>query len=202
MIDIYSHINSIFTSITYILSVPDEPAVWLIDCGDADDIIEWIKNNEKTISGIFLTHTHYDHMYGLNALKKIYPGIKVYTSKEGIEGLYSSKLNMSYYYDEIEDFTYAFDSAIELKQSDVIQLWSNIELEVIETPGHDWSCLTYRIDKYLFTGDSYIPGIKTVVNFPKSNKKDANISIQKIIDLKEKNILIIRSGHLVEHSQE
>jgi glyoxylase-like metal-dependent hydrolase (beta-lactamase superfamily II) len=195
MINVYQYINSVLTSITYIISIFDNQNVWLIDCGDADNIINHLQNNNKIPSGIFLTHTHYDHIYGTNRLKEVYSDIKVFTSVNGVKGLFSSKLNLSSYQDEVEDFIYRYDGIVELKESDRMNLWSNIELSIIETPGHDVSCLTYKIDKYLFTGDAYIPGLKTVTSFPKSNKDDANNSVQRIIELKERENLIVCAGH-------
>ena len=43
-------------------------------------------------------------------------------------------------------------------------------MRVMFTPGHDVSCISYVIGKNVFTGDSYLPGIKTVMNFPRSNR--------------------------------
>jgi glyoxylase-like metal-dependent hydrolase (beta-lactamase superfamily II) len=198
--NIYKHTNSILTSITYVLYIPDLDNVWLVDCGDADEIIKWIESNKKIISGVFLTHTHYDHIYGLNKLKKVIPDFKVYTSADGIKGLYDPKLNMSFfhtafYHDNIDSYIFKFNDVYELKEYDKIELWLDIELDVLETKGHDRSCLTYKVDNYLFTGDSYIPGIKVVTNLPKSNKADAEKSLNKILSLQKKDNLIICPGH-------
>ncbi|GHV74494.1 MBL fold metallo-hydrolase [Spirochaetia bacterium] len=198
--DIYKHTNSIATSITYILFISDSDSAWLIDCGDVDTVITWAEKNKKIISGVFLTHTHFDHIYGLNGLKKAFPECKVYTSMEGIKGLYNPKLNMSFYFsalyhDTVGTFVFEYENVYQLRESDVVELGQNINMEVFETPGHDNSCLTYKIDNYLFTGDSYIPGIRIIANFPKSNKKDAEESLKKILDLEKKYDLIINAGH-------
>ncbi|KAA6337837.1 Hydroxyacylglutathione hydrolase [termite gut metagenome] len=121
----------------------------------------------------------------------------------GIKSLYDPKLNRSFYmadyYDSMNDFILNFDDNVhELKEGNRIELWQNIELEAMETPGHDWSCLTYKIDKYLFTGDSYIPGISVFTKLPKSNKEKANESLIKINELQIKDSLIICPGHVIE----
>jgi glyoxylase-like metal-dependent hydrolase (beta-lactamase superfamily II) len=59
-------------------------------------------------------------------------------------------------------------------------------------------CLICKIDRYSFTGDSYIPGIKVVTNFPKSNKKDESLSFEKILMLKERDDLVICPGHVLK----
>ncbi|MCD8079758.1 MAG: MBL fold metallo-hydrolase, partial [Bacteroides sp.] len=64
-----------------------------------------------------------------------------------------------------------------------IELFKEVYLNVIETPGHDSSCLTYYTSKEIFTGDSFIPNIKTVTTFPRSNKIDAKISETRILQL-------------------
>jgi glyoxylase-like metal-dependent hydrolase (beta-lactamase superfamily II) len=194
MISVVPHINSYFSSITYIIQNEGYDYICLIDCGDADALIHWLEVNHKTLKGIFLTHTHYDHIYGLNKLKEIYPHCSVYTSVNGVKGLYSPQWNMSRYM-EIGDYVYQHHAVNELGERDKVELWPGVFLETIETPGHDWSCLTYKVDIYLFTGDSYIPGVKTITNLPKSNKKEAEISLKRIMQLKKSDNFMICPGH-------
>ena len=91
-------INTIYASNTYILYDPRYDEVWLVDAGDTNLVIEWIEKYSKTLKGVFLTHTHFDHIYGLNTLYQHYPDIRVFTSPEGAEGLYSEKWNFSKYH--------------------------------------------------------------------------------------------------------
>ena len=53
-------------------------------------------------------------------------------------------------------------------------------MEVFETPGHDKSCLTYKVENNVFSGDSYIPGVKVIASFPNSDREDARISKERI----------------------
>ena len=57
------------------------------------------------------------------------------------------------------------------------------KLRLKREPGHDESCLCYEIDENLFTGDAYIPGVKTVTTFPHSSKKKALESDLRISSL-------------------
>jgi glyoxylase-like metal-dependent hydrolase (beta-lactamase superfamily II) len=198
MICIRKYYNSILSSIAYLLYVSDSETVWMIDCGDTIDVLQWLQQEDKNLTGIFLTHTHFDHIYGLNEVKKAYPKCKIFTAPDGTKGLYDPKINMSFYYEEIDNYIFEFDDINELKEADIIELWPGIAMEIIESPGHDISCLTYKIEQYLFTGDSYIPGIKTVTNFPRSNKKDTDLSLKKILMLKERDDLVICPGHALE----
>jgi glyoxylase-like metal-dependent hydrolase (beta-lactamase superfamily II) len=171
-------INSVFASNTYILLNDNINNCWLVDIGDVQPVLDSL-SKETVVKGIFLTHTHYDHLYGINKMVEIFPDCVVYTSKHGEEGLFSEKLNFSRYHDDPVSF---LGSHIQiLREGDVVELAVGYKLHVLETPGHDWSCLTYYMKNAIFTGDSYIPGLSVVTSFPRSNKHDAEISEQKIL---------------------
>ena len=181
MIKIDYIVNSFFNSTTWILSTKESNQVWLIDCGDSKPIIEYINSNKLKLQGIFLTHTHFDHIYGLNDILVEYPDLIIYTSEYGKQSLYSDKMNLSCYHEN--SFTYNGSNVKILQEEDRIPILNDLYLNVLETPGHCPSCLTYYIDNYIFTGDSYIPGIKVVTTLPKGNKQLANNSIKKIQNL-------------------
>jgi glyoxylase-like metal-dependent hydrolase (beta-lactamase superfamily II) len=186
--------NTIFNSNTYILSEENEDYCWLVDVGDIEPILELV--GKRQIKGVFLTHTHYDHIYGINNLVENFPDCVIYTSQQGKEGLLSDKLNLSRYHDDSIIFQ---GKHIEvLNEGDEVKLFSNLGLKAIYTPGHDWSCMSYYTDDCIFTGDSYIPNIKVVTSFPKSNKRDALISLNRLVELcKTRDIY---SGHHVIHN--
>lgn len=188
---VYRQTNSFYKSNSYILYNNSENA-FIIDCGDADKLLSWLKRNNKILSGIILTHTHFDHIYGLNNFLRVYKNIKVYTSEFGKDALFDTKKNFSHYHEE----NFKFDgSNIEiLKDGDSVSLWDDIKLFVIETKGHDKSCLTYSVDNYLFTGDSYIPGVKVITSLPNSNKEEATRSEKLILSLITDNTFLC-PGH-------
>ena len=59
--NISQHINSIFNSNTYLIEDKTYDYCWLIDIGDTDYLIDKSLN----IKGIILTHSHFDHIYGI-----------------------------------------------------------------------------------------------------------------------------------------
>ena len=91
-------VNSIFSSNTYILEDNSSFDVWLVDCGDIDNIISFLPS--KKVKGVLLTHTHFDHIYGLNDLFAIYPDCCVFTNIYGREGLLSAKKNLSLFHEK------------------------------------------------------------------------------------------------------
>lgn len=172
-------INSVFTSNTFVLTDEGSLDCWLVDVGDIEPILKAVEN--RRVKGVFLTHTHYDHIYGINKLVARFPECMIYTSLHGKEGLFSDKLNFSRYHND--PILFQGKNIEVLKEGDEVLLFSNKMLKAIYTPGHDWSCLCYYTDEVIFTGDAYIPNIKVVTTLPKSNKLEAQTSLERILDL-------------------
>ena len=170
-------VHQAFTSNTYIISSDKVDDIWLVDIGNFYGVIENIPNNSN-IKGIFITHYHYDHIYGINELIEKFPACQVYASTHTIEGLYSDKMNLSFYH-EIP-IIFKGNNTVEIKENDKIPLFENIQLEVIETPGHNTGCLTFKVINYLFTGDSYIPNIDVVTKLKGGDKVANLLSLEKI----------------------
>ncbi len=191
MIQINQIVNSIYSSNTFIVSSDNSSSAWLVDCGDAEPILKWCGLNGKELLGIFLTHVHFDHIYGLNAVLHKFPGCTVYTSGYGAEALYNDRKNLSFYHGQAIEYNGA--EPIILTANDTIEIFPDKRVQVIETPGHNNSCLTYIIDNYIFTGDSYIPELKVVTNLPGGNKLEAEVSLARIKKLAENKIIC--AGH-------
>lgn len=188
---IHNTVNTYFCSCTYVLTVDDFS--WLVDCGDVEPILSLIKG--KNLIGVLLTHAHFDHIYGLNELLKLFPNTLVYTNECGTETLLDARKNMSLYH-ETPFVLERPDNIRIVNDGDEIELDKGITAKVVATSGHHPSCLTYIISDAIFTGDSYIPGIKVVTNLPKGNKKLAQDSVEKILLMSEGRI--IYPGHYVK----
>lgn len=161
---IHQIVNSVFNSCSYVLT--QDKQSWLVDCGDVDKILPLI---DGKLQGVLLTHAHFDHIYGLNDLESLFPGVPVYTIMAGLNGLMSDKLNFSRYYGE----PFIFDSPDNVKlvnDGECISLFDGVEIKAVATPGHSPGCVTWLTSNAIFTGDSYIPGVKTVTNLPHSDK--------------------------------
>ena len=171
--------------------------VWLVDCGDIEDVIRELPRDSK-IAGVLLTHVHFDHIYGLNQLMQVFPECKVYTNEFGQKSLSDPKRNFSRYHMDVEDFIFEHpESVVDVDEGDKIKLYEGIYANVYFTPGHDESCLCYEVGKDLFTGDAYIPGVKTVTTFPHSNKKKAHESDHRISSLAQS--MRIHPGHTIDN---
>lgn len=175
------HVNILFNSISYRFDS------CLIDPGDVWS--EFCNTN-----CILLTHAHFDHIYGLNELMKTSPDALVYTNDIGREMLLNAKKNMSYYHETPFVFEYP-DLVKVVNDGDEIDIGNGVLAKAVFTPGHNPSCITWVIDGMVFTGDSYIPDIKTVINLPGSNKQQAMESEKLILKLAKNRV--IYPGHAV-----
>lgn len=185
-------VNHIFNSKTYILPTGNDKDCWLVDCGDVEKIIAQGWN----IRGVLLTHAHTDHIYGINKLLETFPDALIYTNAEGEKGLQNPKWNFSRYHDDVEDFIISSPQNIRvIEQEGTLQI-DDLTVKVLFTPGHEPSCLSFQIGTTLFTGDAYIPGIKVVTTFPRSNKQLAIVSEQRLKALEATGIKIM-PGHKV-----
>jgi len=140
----------------------------LIDPGDIWEDFE----NAKIV---LLTHAHFDHINGLNELLKISPQAKVYTNEIGKMMLLDARKNLSLYHETPFVFQHP-QSIIAVTDGDEVDFDSEILAKATFTPGHNPSCITWVIGDMVFSGDSYIPGIKTVTNLPGGNRRQADES--------------------------
>ena len=189
--------NSIMNSVTYVLYCEDVDYCVLIDCGFSESLITSLETFGKRVKAVFLTHAHYDHIYGLNMLLGHFPESLVYTNEEGREALTDIKKNFSKYHPEIVPFVFEHTEKVRLLEEGERVLFDDEKMQVLFTPGHDVTCFSFIIGKNLFTGDAYIPGMKTVMTFPRSNKMDAVASLERLKVLESEGY-IIRPGHFLE----
>ncbi len=178
---IKSKVNSLFCSVSY------KYGDTLIDVGD-----EW--EAFCNTKAVLLTHAHFDHIYGLNKLLSVSPKAIVYTNNPGKEMLLDAKRNMSLYNETPFIFKYPENIRI-VMDHEIIELNDDIQAKAIFTPGHNPSCITWVIDDMIFTGDSLIPGVKTVTNLPGGNRQLA-LQSENLITHLSQNRKIFPGHHL------
>lgn len=195
MIQIHDITNTIFTSKTYILSKEGCDKAWLVDIGDIEPVLEFLNEKQLTVEGVFLTHAHFDHIYGIKSLVEHFSSCKVYVTEYTKEALASEKLNMSKYHEE--PLSYKGDNVIVVHEEENMRLFEEEPfIQFFETPGHNPGCLTMVIGNIIFTGDAYIPGVGVNTIPPHSNKEQAKQSLEKIFELMEEKIVL--PGHLIK----
>ena len=173
-------INSFFSSNTYVLFFKRGKAAWVIDPGDTAPVISYLLENDKQLEGILITHSHYDHIYGINNLQALFPNAKLHASVNALAGLFSPQHNMSKYNEN--PYAVIKQSVVCVAENSIITIGEDLCAKVQETPGHHPGCLSFSIGEELFTGDSLIPGIKVVTILPGGDKVAAQHSIEKIFN--------------------
>lgn len=192
VLEVIRFVNSIFTSNSFILYFIGDNGAWVVDPGDSVPILLWLKNNNKNLRGILVTHSHFDHIYGINDLCDNFPEVVIYASKQAREGMFSAKLNSSHYTET--PFVVKCTNIKIVEEPYHILLTENIYAKVIATPGHNNDCLSFEINQHLFTGDALIPGIKVYTKSKFGNKLLAKESIDRIFNSYNPTTLIC-PGH-------
>jgi glyoxylase-like metal-dependent hydrolase (beta-lactamase superfamily II) len=179
--------NKLLQSVSYIIGN------YLIDCGDGDAILKKVKENDIRIRGIFLTHCHQDHIYGIPKIMNCFPNTKVYCSCMTHKGLKDILLNLSYLMPEFSSPFVYDENVVELTEG--IHFIDDLKVEMIICNGHSNDCQSFIIDDNLFTGDAFLPFAKVFTKWPTSNKVLALESEYKLRQLAKERNLIIRPGH-------
>lgn len=194
MIRIKQIVNSVFTSKTYILYREGDNKAWLVDIGDVEPVAAFLEENGLTLEGVFITHAHFDHIYGLPDIVERFPKCTVYVAEYAKEALASDRLNMSKYHEM--PITYEGDNVLVVHEGESVKLFEDEpSMCFYETHGHNPGCLTMVLGDMIFTGDAYIPGVGVNTQVRNSNKEQAKQSLNRILKLAEGKVIM--SGHQV-----
>ena len=189
MLVVTSAVGQVMGTMVYAMSDGISNDYYLIDIGDFD-AAQSLLPKEANVKGVFITHGHHDHIFDINSLKEAYPDCVVYASEGCARMLASAKQNLSMYLEMPMEYKGAVTI---LHDGNMVDLFDGISLTAIATPGHNPSCLCFMVGDYLFTGDSYIPGVKVVTNLPNGSRQQALDSVEKILELGKG--MVICSGH-------
>lgn len=162
-------LNTLLNSYTYVLNDAYDQSI-IVDCGDIPPIKRNLHENGTDLTAVLLTHAHFDHIYGLNELLDWLPETLVYTNQAGKEMLLNAKKNMSYYHET--PFVFSHPECIRIvADREIVKCGKGISAQAFFTPGHNPSCITWVIGGMVFSGDSLIPGTKTITNLPGGDKE-------------------------------
>jgi len=179
MISVERIVNDIFTSNCYIISKSEGNRILIIDPGSKDCTMLMGRIGNRNVEYVLITHGHFDHMAGVNCLRKNL-NFNVIASAECIEKMMDSKKNLSFYseFGPITTTT-AVDIIVD---SEITLKWGKESLRIFQTPGHSKCGICMSIGSFIFTGDTLLNEVS-----PLANKLDGDTyllkkSIQFIID--------------------
>jgi glyoxylase-like metal-dependent hydrolase (beta-lactamase superfamily II) len=126
------------------------------------NIYKALTGNGFRVSGIFLTHGHFDHIWGAKELKEL-SGAKLYALEEERELLQDARKNVSSQVGR----AYTVDADVYLKDGEEITL-ADMTFQVIATPGHTAGgcCYYFKEAGFLVSGDTLFAGSVGRTDFP------------------------------------
>ena len=138
----------------YLLTTQEKNALVVDPGGDMSNLMAEIDQEGLTLCYILLTHAHYDHIGGVNALvEKYHP--QVVLGKEDEDMALDAHLNLSARGKLVKGFTITPTKLVQ--EGDVITL-DEVSLKVLETPGHTKGGVCYLCEDVLFSGDTLFRG--------------------------------------------
>ena len=156
-------------------------------------LTEAVERDGLTVEAVLLTHGHFDHTMGLDALLKLWD-VPVYVEEEDQEILTDPKLNLSSAY--TAGFTFSGTQSVEDGQ--ILSL-AGFQFQVLHTPGHTrGGCCYYAAsEQVLFSGDTLFQASVGRTDFPNSSTLDLLRSIrEKLLPLPDETV--VYPGHMGE----
>ncbi|MCI5840185.1 MAG: MBL fold metallo-hydrolase [Peptoniphilaceae bacterium] len=168
--------------------VNENKNAFIVDPGDEDkEVLEYIKTNNLKVKFILLTHTHIDHVLGVNFFKEEFK-IPVFASVDAKLIYDDSNYNLNYQFGKynykviIDDF---------LKDGDEL---SSFSIKALSTPGHSLDSMSFVYDNNIFVGDTIFRLSIGRTDFPGGNFTKIKKSINEKI-LVNSDTTILYPGH-------
>lgn len=140
-----------------------ERAALVIDPGDrGEQIYEGLKRKGFRVEAILLTHGHFDHIQGVNGLKKC-SGAPVYAYEGERDICEDARINLSVQTGRPETVR-----ADHYEKDGSVMKLAGFTIRLIATPGHTHGSCCYYLEeeRVLFSGDTLFAGSVGRTDFP------------------------------------
>ena len=144
----------------------------------ADQVIEFIQENQLKLTWILETHAHADHLTAAPYLQeklggKLVIGDRIVNVQQVFKGVFN--LDASFATNGSQ-----FDQLVKDGES---LAFGDLSLKALFVPGHTPACMAYEIGDVLFVGDTlFMPDVGTArCDFPGGDARTLYQSIQKIL---------------------
>ncbi|MDR1567366.1 MAG: MBL fold metallo-hydrolase [Streptococcaceae bacterium] len=177
MLDIIKLTNKVALANTYFIS--NAESLIIIDPGsDTEQILKTIEQLDKKVCAILLTHTHYDHIMSVEAIRAAYPEVLVYVSPLEAKWLFTPELNLSGLarHDDMPD--------VIVQKADFgfndhhLYTIGGMSFKVLPTPGHSIGGVSFLFDDFVVTGDALFKGSIGRTDLPTGNHSQLIVSIK------------------------
>ncbi len=140
---------------TYIVSCPETGEGFIVDPGgDADDIIQYIRDKGIHAQYICNTHGHADHIIANTALKEAL-GLQICMHEE--DDAFFTKPEILIIEQKELGLSTPGKADRRLKDGEIMEI-GNLKIKVIHTPGHTPGSSCFLVNGNLFTGDTLFVG--------------------------------------------
>lgn len=155
-------LGAISTNCYFVYKKDGDEAVVFDPADDGMGLFNALKEKGLKVAGIFLTHGHFDHIYGVAKLRQL-SHCSIYASEDEKELLGDENLNQSTAFGKVATVTPDYC----LKDGETVSA-AGLEFKMIKTPGHtSGSCCYYFDDAaVLISGDTLFEGSVGRTDFP------------------------------------
>lgn len=184
-------LGSCFQSNCYI-GINENNEAFAVDIGgEASVLLKYLEDNNITLTKIFLTHGHYDHIRGVAETAEK-TGAEVYIHADDEIMMTDADASLARFvgadtFNAIEKYNIVNDG-------DILDFCGNT-VRVLHTPGHTPGCVCYIFDEMIFSGDTLFCGGIGRTDFPGSSSADMRVSLQKLAKLGEEKDYEVFPGH-------
>ncbi len=169
-------------------------ACWIVDCGmEPDELIDWVLQQQLKPTAMLLTHTHLDHIAGVErAIARLkVPDLPIHLHQAEAGFCSDPMMNLSAL---IGMPVTCREPEHLLVDGDVLTL-DDSQWRVMHTPGHSpgGACFIHDDSGQAIVGDTLIAGAIGRFDFPTSDVRELRRSIQRLMTLPDE--MAIHPGH-------
>ena len=158
----------------YLLCDEEAKACAVVDPGgDGDVVAKVIADSGCTLTGVYLTHGHYDHTGGVAQLQEVYPDVPVYLNeKDAIDPALAAQWMMP----QMGGNIHSYD------EGDALTV-GGLQVSVLATPGHTPGSVTLLCQDAMFAGDTLFAGSCGRTDFPGGDMDAMMQSLRRLAQL-------------------
>lgn len=146
---------------------------------DAEETVRILQEENLTLTQIWLTHGHFDHIYAADSLRDL-TGAPLMIHRKDAHMLTDAYANASAIFFGDGDTYRAADGM--LKGGDALRLGENTVF-VRHTPGHTAGSVTFVADRFLFTGDTLFEKSIGRADLPGGDDKLLKESLRRLVSM-------------------